>query len=531
MPTDQTSIFQQLKFVSLLAFALCNSAFAEKPYAQRLFAIDFIHQSFKTRYAPLEWKQKEFGWDLEKEIAGAKSQLHESLTDEDFQKIVSSLLQSPLDYHVKARFYATEQAMLPFSIKSAEGRYFFSSIEQDDFPFEVGDELISMDDTPIAKIINALKPKRQNHGPTDQELAEITLTNRKASLGDEIPSSLVILTGIKKGEAKLTRCVLSWDYVPELIKKGHSRLLAQTNELIPSKRGYFPFLGAPIWQAPSHHTFFAYLFSFPLGKQVATIGFIRIPTYSFENSEKAVQDFALAIDTFQRRADLLVIDQTDNSGGSILTMYSLLSMLTDLPLDVLRHDVCLNEADVYLSYKQWAVFDGIQSDEKAKATLGRAFEGYPVSSSFVAAMQERNRLLIQEWQKGQMFIPGFLYGISSITPHPQIRFSKPILCLIDPLDMSCGDFFPAILQDNQRAILMGQQTAGAGGFVNRIEFPCQNSIKHIDLTASMAKRKSGEYIENNGIKPDVEYIPTVIDLQNNYVEYTQAIFKLLKEMI
>src|SRR5690606_18873159 len=123
-----------------------------------------------------------------------------------------------------------------------------------------------------------------------------------------------------------------------------------------------------------------------------------------------------------------------------------------------------------------------------------------------------------------------LYGIDVIEPHAMVRYTKPVLILTNSMDFSGGDFFPAMMQDNKRAIIFGEKTAGAGGFVVTDIFPNFLGIQDFSYTASLAERKDHRPIENLGVQPDVPYKISVNDLTRNYVEYVQAIKKELKKM-
>ncbi len=561
--------------------------------------LDIIKSCFKTKYVPFEWKQLHAGWDLEKDIAAAKLKVNseECCSIKEFQSIVKEILKGPLDYHVKPHFYATERAELPFCVRSANKRYFFSYIEKDSslflepFPFEVGDELLTVDgvavdilvqnlsrqgfnletaardgklmqeieleslcngvghsqmakDHPIAndsgsrdcvKLPSRAAVSRFNK-PTDQMIAEVTFTLRFAELGDEVPQGVVTLVGMKKGKKEQVSCKVEWGYVPEYIfsNKKYDAVFAKGSSVIDdpmimigSKRGCLPFLGEPFWQAPKDYTFFAYLFH--LDNKV--IGVVRISTFGFESAGVAVEEFAEIIEKFQKEADCIVIDQMNNSGGCLLSMYALLSMLTDKPLQVPKHHVMIGDDEVYLAYKKILGLEDIGSDDEAIKALGKEIDGYPISFALIKSIQERMQEILQEAKSfNRISSPGYMYGISSIMPHPKVQLRKPVLCLINPIDMSCADFFPAILQDNKRATLMGERTAGAGGAVSRITFPNGSGIRHIEMTTSMAVRPCGTIIENCGVSPDIEYIPTVDDLQDNYVEYKTEILNILREM-
>ena len=63
-----------------------------------------------------------------------------------------------------------------------------------------------------------------------------------------------------------------------------------------------------------------------------------------------------------------------------------------------------------------------------------------------------------------------------------------------------GDIFPALMRDNNRAILFGSNTAGAGGAV--VGFgPRINSEASFSLTVNILKRGNGQPVENLGSPP------------------------------
>jgi len=118
-----------------------------------------------------------------------------------------------------------------------------------------------------------------------------------------------------------------------------------------------------------------------------------------------------------------------------------------------------------------------------------------------------------------------------INPHPKYQYTKPILVLIDHMCFSGGDFFPAIMHDNKRALLFGSRTTGAGGFKNIFSFPNIHGIGDFSLTGSIAERKNGEVLENLGVTPDILYQITIDDLRNGYQGYIGEVNKSIHNIL
>ena len=59
-------------------------------------------------------------------------------------------------------------------------------------------------------------------------------------------------------------------------------------------------------------------------------------------------------------------------------------------------------------------------------------------------------------------------GSLTLDPAP-VRYTRPMIVLTDEFSASAADMFPAIIQDNGRAPLVGMRTMGAGGSV--VGFP------------------------------------------------------------
>ncbi len=569
----------KLRFLLLLAF-LSTFGFAQTK--RRMEAdLNFIKHVFEVRYAPLEWKQSYHGWDLEKEIATAQQRLDQigSPTTKEFQYILRDFFNSACDYHVGVSFYSTETATLPFQVKSAGKRYFICSVDrtqvtEDQFPYSIGDELLAFNGMATDQVVQKLRREELGEGntpETDQSLAEMMLTTRQGERGCVVPSGSVKLTLKKRGQHQSRTIALNWDYVPERIKDvsklshkpsaavSRSELKKQSvkaskdssffNKLmiypnwtrsfvgkalylddphaLGSRSSYIPPLGKKVWQGELEDFFDAYIFESPSGKR---IGYVRISHYLCDEEE--VEEFCELIRHFERYTDGLVIDQINNPGGSVFYLYSLAAALTDRILETPKHHIALTQEEIFMAASLLPVLENVGDEDAAKEELGDTLGGYPVTMHMVDLIKNFCHFLLKEWDSGKLYTDAsYIFGVDQIHPHPDATYSKPILVVVNSLDFSGGDFFPAIMQDNKRATILGTRTAGAGGYVIPTQHPNHSGILGFTLTGSLAERLNHDPIENLGVQPDIEYQLSVKDMEENYCEYAQTIVQSIEALI
>jgi len=559
-------------------FLAISSANAAETRKQKMMARDLqtIEGFFDTAYAPADWKKAFSGWVLENEIADAKAKVlaNPEITTKDFQKILRDFFYSTKDYHVGAKFYSTERALLPLEIRGSQGRYFIVNINRDElsaqsFPYNVGDELISIGGRSVEDEITKLKAEvGQNSDLTDQALAELYLTFRTGSNAMTVPSGNVVLGIKRKGSNTVSTHQLTWIYSSESIgelpslptpEASNSRRLAnpsttaaraahllQSKQMISpiaeelstrpgasasfnigSKTSFIPALGSKIWSTGEKDLFDAYIFQ---DKDRKLMGYVRIPSY-VAGAEHAAE-FAEIIRKLETHTEGLVIDQVNNPGGSVFYLYALASMLSDKALYTPRHRMTITQADVAEALFTLPELRKIRTDEEAKLFFGDTVGGFPVDKTFVHFTIKFFQFMVDEWNAGrQLTRPYHLWGADQINPSKVAQYTKPILLLTNELDFSGGDFFPAILQDNKRVTILGTRTAGAGGYVMRQSFPNIFGLGFFSLTGSIAERVDQNPIENLGVTPDVPYALTPEDFQNNFKGYTQSILSTLRTLI
>lgn len=545
---------------------------------QMLSTLDYIRDIYQSNYAPAEWKAKHLGWSLQNEIDLAKAvvQANPNMSLSEYQAVLKKFFQSTKDYHVSVAFYGTERASLPFSVMSAQGRYFIVYIDRaklpaSSFPFAVGDELLSMDGTPVAQLAENLRVAGDNGVlETDKAISEIYLTRRvaKAFVGP-VPKGAVVLEVKRKSDQKILKHQMLWNYTAESIPDFSfqsalgervkeyplAQRLAKTEMSSPLaksfmtegtdlfgiglRRGYLPELGEKIWESDSSKLFDAYIYRNSANK---LIGYVRIPNYvcavvdtnrsEQKNPAECLAEFAEIMAKFEKTTDGLVIDQLNNPGGSVFYLYALASTLTDQPLYAPVHRFTINQSDVAENMSLLAQLATITTEEAAKKAFGETIHGYPVTYQMVQHMTNYANFVIAEYKAGrQLTQPHFLWGVDQINPHPTSRYTKPVLLLTNALDFSGGDFFPAILQDNKRVTIMGTRTAGAGGYVRFLEFPNILGVVGFSFTGSIAERINSNPIENLGVTPDIPYVLTTDDLQYNFRDYVKAVNSEIQKIV
>lgn len=557
--------------------------------------LDVIKNTFEVKYAPAEWKKIYADWDLKEQIDIAKAKVlsTDQISIKKYQQILKSFFNSTCDYHVGVHFYSTAASFLPFRVQSAGNRYFIAWVDSASAPspLAVGDEVISFGGKPIHDVVKEIQ-KRELGNPgslTDQGFSELYLTIRVGRMGHEIPTGNVPVKVKHQGSDKATTYHMEWYTVSEDVGPGpfkaiHSLFVktpglkskseesTSSNEFkgllsysfmqkkmisssiepiqaacdkfakkrkkkvdsdddqdsplfLNSKYGVLPPLGNVIWEAPSHYRFRAYLYE---NADKKVIGYIRIAHYL--DDDEAVRQFATLVRAFEKKSDALVIDQLNNAGGYLFYMYELASILSPQPLKVPTQRVAITQEDVYSAFSTLEVLNEIETQEQESEESES-----PLSErdrELLKGAAQYFRFLINEWNEGRNFTTAtYLYGIEAIKPHPRAQYTKPILLLINSMDFSCADFFPAVLQDNKRATLMGTRTAGAGGFVLSQQYQNSFGVMLYTFTASIAERIDNNPIENLGVFPDIQYELTPRDLQSGYVDYLDAIHNAVDNLL
>ncbi|MBI4679088.1 MAG: protease-like activity factor CPAF [Elusimicrobia bacterium] len=551
---------------------------------------------FSEHYAPVEWKKARFQLDLKREYEKAAAVI---LSEPDigtrrFQSLVADLAFAMRDYHVTVTFHSTEKARLPLLVMGAESKHFIAYINREKlpketFPFNEGDEVLEFDGKPTAEAVRALaRVHAGNTAETDMRLAEVTLTHRSRSMGEEVPQGAVTLK-VRDRRGKVYDVKTEWDYTPEKVpvdvpvrdagldlpedaggrqaqawdggaargaagglslaglmsrlytRAAHplSSVFAQMRAAAPenphfpgSKKGFLPPLGPIVWKAKGADPFDAYVYKDKRGRDIAHV---RIP--DFDGGEDEAHAFGLLMNRFQRDPEIkgLVIDQTNNPGGNLFQVYALASRLTDKPLTAPRHRIIIDESDA-----AWALelLEKLSDPEKLEAELEEMAEsdewsGYAVTDRFIELIARFARFILSELGAGRRLTgPTHLWGVDDIQPAPaKERFTKPILILVNEMDFSGADFFPAILQDNGRATVMGVRTSGAGGAVKPFEVPNQFGIADLAATWTLALRKDGRPLENLGVRPDVPYSLTERDLRAGFAPYRRAISQAMDKLL
>jgi C-terminal processing protease CtpA/Prc len=272
-----------------------------------------------------------------------------------------------------------------------------------------------------------------------------------------------------------------------------------------ARRSFVPLLGESISQA-SQGPFFAYISVVDADMR---IGYVRIPHYSYGKS--GVAQFEKIIDQFERHTDALIVDQVENPGGNIFAMYKVASTLATRPLTVPTHQLKISD-DLFAA---------------AEATVAMAEAGATTSAAVRPSSESLSyaRAIISEVKAGRgapkLSKPIDLGGVTHISPAKN-HYTKNVYVLINELTLSAPEFLAAILQDNKRATLFGERTAGAGGCVREISVGRVLPME-MSLTWTIARRTNGAYIENRGVRPDVKYSVTAEDIRSGYDGYRTAL--------
>jgi len=552
------------KLLLLLAVSFTSSVATAAPLKEAMLRdLDFVYQNFQARYAPAEWKNKfSNGWTMYQSIEDAKAEVGalEQPTLKDYRRILHNVFNAPRDYHVSVRFFTTERATLPFQVMGVGDKYFVvwidrEKLSENTFPVEIGDEVVDFGGQNTHDVVMKIKEGiGYNVEGTDKSLAELYLTRRAATVAMDVPKGPISITfKNKKGDAQTLQVM--WEYSPEQIpdlnsngspfrlhgvdsqkkpfaildKKMEPGFWSALKEMdqsaaenpfgLGTRKSFIPALGPKVWESADSDNFYAYIYKNADGK---LIGYIRISSYSADNEQ--TQEFLKIITRMEQVTDGLVLDQVHNPGGSVFYLYSLVSLLSDKPMRTPAHRMSILQQDVFEVLPEIAKLEKVKNDEDAiKIFQSDNVGGYPVNYQVAQFFLSYMKFQVDQFTQGKTLSDPYFLGIDQIMPHPKARYTKPILLVVDQLDFSGGDFFPAIMQDNKRATIFGTRTAGAGGYIVPVQHQNILGVQQFVLTGSIAERVDLNPIENLGVTPDIQYTLTEEDVRGGFKNYATEI--------
>lgn len=584
-------LINSLLFFPMLAQAVSTNALQES----FLHELESANYALTLNYAPTEWKHEYLNWDAETAMEDAKAALiaNPAPSMRDYQRIYRDFLGSLQDYHVRSFFYSTEWSTFPIQVKSVGKRYFITDLQFrlslsfiesvfdiEDLPFEdlekeffkltVGDEILSIDGLPIREVIESLIDSELsgNRTATGYALAERMLFTRMGKYGHDVPKGVFNVTVRSHDRKDPFACNLAWLHAPEWVKDPQPKSvkglpqskMAKVEQLLIKdfsveiakdfikfpltlqmdtndeksdwrEKGFLPELGLIVWETSIESDIYAYIYKNQKGEK---IGYLYIPDFDKKETlaDKMIEELSEVIKRFQSETVALVVDINDNPGGNAFYMYAILSLLTEKPLVAPTQMETLIQGDVYTRAFLYKYLQFILEDEEVDLSNLGTLDGYPICESDIHSIIDYTKSILDQWDLGiTRTSPAPLFGLTHIKPHSTVQYTKPILVLTNELDFSCGDLFPAILQDNGRATLFGKTTAGAGGSVIKYAQESKFAVAMYSLTGSLAYRVDGKVIENLGVTPDVPYEITQRDLKKNYVDYIRTLNQQLRLMV
>lgn len=511
-------------FKLLLALLVLTQFAFARPLTleQKISDLDELIGQVRAGYGPLVYKNSFRGINVNSLRERYVEEIKNTKTNADFYYLLVRFVAEFEDSHFRASVPTDLVSTLGFSTDLVQGKVLIDEVDRNvlpesKFPFSKGDEIVSLGGKSAEEVLEELMPYMgQGFELSAKRRAAFMFAKRS---GSKVPAPIGnVVVEVRRGDsAIIERAELAWKrtgfYTDELpnLKSRHMNTGIDYDSLQIEES--FRCSGNSRIKVPANATmvtrdlFISYYYPTPKGN----VGYLRLPHYSFPDKAMAFKQYEFAVKQLEKNTVGLVIDQDHNCGGSVEFLHQVMSLFMDRPFAPMQFELLASKA-AYLSFGKWVLSANQFTLETENATK-------------VANLIKDTWLNTDNFLTTKTSISGeeFRY------PH-HIRYTKPIVILIDELSGSGGDAFPALMGGYGRAKLLGTRTMGAGGHVEAIT-PLANSQVRVDMTKSLFYRPDGVPVENNGAVPDVEYKTTINDFKYGHQEYQKFFTDELLKMI
>ncbi|HNY39408.1 MAG TPA: S41 family peptidase [Bryobacteraceae bacterium] len=546
---------------------LAGSVFAQMSSSQRRVDFEQLAGFVAKDYAPYEWKRDAFGFDALK-IEGWIDRVESAKSDLEFFEICAEYVASLRDLH--SGFYLPSDflATIGLGVDLYDGKALIDSIDRSElsafrYRFEIGDELISVDGESAADWIARISRQQSFANeratrrwaldqwfyrdqvviPRAPEIGDkATVVVKRRSTGAletyEIPwyktgTPYVVVGPVPSPSTRLAAESVS---APAAFQRSVERVATRRTPTAKRVRSFGSL--KPAFTLPAGFitrtgaTAGAYIYAGTFTSGPYKIGYVRIPAFpsSYYAQATLLSQLDFEIDYMRNNTDGLVVDVMRNPGGSVCLTDEVLRRFIPYPFRTVGDEFRPNWAIVQ-QFRQ-DLWDGI--DFGATDTEILLLEAW-LNDIETAYYENRGRT-------GQIPVCGFSLDIQPLTDEngDPWGYDKAMIVLIDEFSTSSADVFPSVIQDANRALMVGQATAGGGGLsmVSGLGFYSETGASmSITLGVRPTPRQApglpeSAYIENVGARPDIELdIMTEENLLNGGAPFVQGFTRAIVEHI
>lgn len=518
-----------------------------------------IVASVRTLYGPLDYKQQRFGFNLNDTANEFRGKIQAAKSDVEFFGLYAQFLTRLQDAHVSVSFTSSASNIRSYTIGlyliPVEGKALVVNVGADlvDQGIKYGDEVTAVDGVAPADIAKTIAKYRSMANPVSELNFVNSVFARASHLAELVPQSPLAHVEFKRKDGSTYVRDLSWHktlysdipdrdvvkgpatgraviesglqiatnadadkvahnfsmgsvvpfFITDAVTDSKSLIRVSANETYLKKYKLDP---------ASHPDVFAALYQHK-GKLVLLV---RQPSYSHNPPEKFsnadyMNEYRAILDQYENVAQVLVVDQTHNGGGSYCEDFFRLFIQEQKGGFVQRLHA---DRKWMVDLRTWTPTSGTDRATEADRAMFAA-------ANFVERAYDSGKSLTDE------LVP-LMSGESMVRPDAEYTWKKPFLVLIDELSASCADAFPAFVKAGHVAPLFGERSMGAGGNVEET-VTTSNARATVRLTRGLFTAykpsnvyEAADWVENNGVTPDIAYKHTVDDVRAGYTRYVDT---------
>lgn len=565
--------------------------FGQLTTAQKVLDFQQLAALYAKQYAPYGWKLETYKYDLF-DLKPWIERINRTKDDLAFYEICSEYVASLNDAHSAFSVPSTFVADTGLRVDIYEGKYIIDDISRTrlprtQYPFEVGDEVVSIDGKSPAEWVDAFK--KFEAFANERSTARWVAHDLGVRVQAIIPSAGTLGETsewvIRRRDGNVETYNLKWNKsgraltsngpVPtpsasvqtDLAEEnpaqepvGDSPTAGDDTPQVVSKYANFPAY-SKAWMSIARNmvnrdktvalrgfgsktpTFTIPNFTQRLGRSSAdyfftgtfkvgnyTIGFMRIPDFYPSSISTALSQFDREIAFFQTSTDGLVIDVMRNPGGYGCLAEEYMTRLNPNGFTSMGFSV--------RATLSWAneFYDSV---EQAKAFGAEQWQ-IDLLQAYVDAIEDALKNNRGDTGPLPFCAENFDREVARDISGRPFAYDKPLIVLTDEFTTSAGDIFAALMQDAGRGPLVGWRTAGAGGNVSEFNVGFYSEAM-ASVTQSMMMRPrtvktpdfpDSRFIENIGVRPDIQVDYMTLDnLLRSGAPYVEAFSKVIGDLV